>query len=138
MQVVHSDHASDDLLGDILGRNAALWIVEPDPLDGNALAAFAQLATIPWRAVFVESESGVLAQMIHDSSSSVRWTSLTGFIHVLASDPTPIVFPRRSQPIFFLNGRDDRPNGAESSALATRSALRRRLNMVALLRDFEP
>ncbi|MEX0960254.1 MAG: hypothetical protein WDZ63_13300 [Burkholderiales bacterium] len=138
MQVVHSDHPADDLLGDILGRDAALWIVEPDPLEGDALEAFSQLAGIPWRAVFVESASSVLAQMIHDSSRAVKWTTLTGFIHVLASDPTSIVFPRRSQPIFFLNGRDDRPNGAESSALATRSALRRRLNMVALLQDFEP
>lgn len=137
MQILFADRATDDVLNDLLSGQAVLWVTETDLSDLKMVDAFRKLVRAPWRGVFLESTSAAFAQALSQDNESGQWSAKAGFLHLIASDPTSIILPRRSQPVFFLNGREDR-EGAESASLTARTALRRRLNMIAQLRDLEP
>ncbi len=137
MKIIYAEKASDDILSDLLSGEAVLWVTERNLSTPIAVEALRRLVLSPWRGVYVESTSSEFAQALSQDNDPKQWTSATGFMHLVASDPSTLVLPRRSQPIFLLNGRADR-EAAESALLPARSALRRRLNMIAYLRDLEP
>jgi hypothetical protein len=137
MHLIFSDAMSEDIVSDIVARDAALWLADTSPLLGEDVEAIAKLVANPWRAIFIESTSAVLADTLAAMDSSIPVSSLIAFSHVIASDPSTLVLQQRARPIFFLNGIDGRA-GKESSSLTGNSALKRRLNMLSKLSDLEP
>jgi hypothetical protein len=138
MQTIREDKVSKELLSDVVARDCVLWLTEKSFDTKDELDAIVALTDGPWRAVFVESTDGVLAEALSARGQSLHSIDSAGaFTHLIASDPLSLQLQRRAKPLFFLNGRTDR-TGTESAQLPRRSSERRRLNMTARLRDLEP
>lgn len=123
----------DDILYEIFNREAALWIGShaSEAIDPELLA---QLMALPWKIVLSESSSKLLAVALASlETQSDSLSSHRGFVYLIASDPATRPLPPRCLPIYFLNGREDAKDRAESSALTGMSAQRRRLNMLGRL-----
>ena len=137
MHIIFDDKASDDILSELLSRDAVLWITESAISNVNHVDAFVKLVNSSWRGVYVESSSREFSDALRQVNEAAHWSNSGGYLHLVYADPSAIVFPRKSCPVFLLNGREG-GEGGESASLSSRSALRRRLNMVARLRDMEP
>lgn len=123
----------EDVLSDIIARDAVLWLTDEE-FDNESLTSLASLIESPWKAVYVESSSKHLAELVLSDENDAAASTFT---HLIAGDPTGIVLPQRSRPVFFLNGIEG-GEGKESASLSANPTLRRRLNMLARLTDLEP
>lgn len=138
MHLVEGATINDEVLSDIVARDCVLWLTAEPLTNGSDLDPYIGLVRGPWRAVYVETTSSDFAAALEEQGLGSNTTDSSGaFSHLIASDPLSLVLQRRAKPIFFLNGRSDR-SGIEGPDLPSRSAVRRRLNMTARLRDLEP
>ncbi|AZD30740.1 hypothetical protein [Pseudomonas chlororaphis] len=133
MHVIKMHQVEEDVLSDVIARDAVLWLTDAD-IEGDELTSIVSLIESTWKAVFVESSSRRLADLITSDGNEAVASSFT---HLIAGDPTGVVLPQRSRPVFFLNGIEG-GEGKESASLSGNPALRRRLNMLARLTDLEP
>lgn len=138
MKTLHFENFSDDLISDLVAREAILWLTSYDELNAPTDKTRAALIELPWRAVLIESASKELVKDVEARSADALWIPVRGYLHLVASDPVEIHLPRRAQPIYFLAGRADVTNGLESAALSDRAALKRRLNMVSQAAENQP
>jgi hypothetical protein len=136
MQILYTNQAGEDVLGDLLSGDCVLWMTDRLIDEGQILESYSHLVRAPWRTVYIESASQEFARAIAGDVEDWISSPLSTIRHLIASDPTDIILPRRSLPIFFLDGREDLPNG-ESASLSKKSSMRRRLNMVAQLKGIE-
>lgn len=138
MQIVYSDEVTDGVVMDILGGEAALWLGDSNVEPENLPAEIGRTIAAPWRAVYVESPAKRLAQAFRESAAVIGNAATNGLMYLISSDPTATVFPAKFKPVFFLNGEEGASSANESTALSRNSGIRRRLNMLARLRDLEP
>ena len=113
----------DQLMTLLDSRDSTLWIrtgceetVPPERL--------AELASLPWRAVFCETASkAFLAALEAQQPNDDALVGRRGLIYVIAVDPNEVELPKRCLPIYLLSGRDV----VQQSKLAARA---RRDNML--------
>jgi hypothetical protein len=138
MHLIHAKGISDELMGDVLARDCVLWLTTTTFSSEISLERLIEITGGPWRGIFVESTAAEFGSALAARNHSIDSADATGaFTHLIAADPTSLQLQRRAKPVFFLNGRSDR-DGTESASIPTRSAVRRRLNMTAKLRELEP
>lgn len=138
MQVVYSDEVTDGVITDILGGESALWLGDQNVESEDLTSEIARVIAAPWRAIYVEASAKRLAQAFRQTASDLGNASPNGLMYLISSDPTTSVFPAKFKPVFFLNGEEGAPSASESTTLSKNSSIRRRLNMLARLRDLEP
>lgn len=138
MHMIRDNGVSDELMSDVLARDCVLWLTTTTFSSAIGLERLVEITGGPWRGVFVESTAADFGSALAARNQSIDSADATGaFTHLIAADPLSLQLQRRAKPVFFLNGRADR-DGTESASIPTRSAVRRRLNMTAKLRELEP
>lgn len=138
LRIQHYDFPQSVYHG-LVNRDAALWIGEGFSLEEENLELLAKTISLPWQIVLCELTSSKLTSMLQETSTrDSRLNRRRGFAHLVASDPEGVLLPPRSLPVYLLNGRDDATAKEESSNLTSRSALRRRLNMLSRLEALAP
>lgn len=125
----------DNVIHNLVTRDAALWVASGLDEDPSARAALAAIIQLPWRLVLSESSN---ADLIAAFRATHRFERSRGFVHVVASDPETLSLPRQSLPVYLLNGRDDATDRRESPVLSGNARLRRRLNMINQLVEARP
>jgi hypothetical protein len=122
---------SDDTVRNIVTRDAVLWVGPGLDVNEEQVDLLTDLIGLPWRMVLSEVSSEALAKRLEERSGSMGpLASCRGFIYLVAGDPEAIELPRRSLPVFMLNGRDEPHSPDESARLPRTASLRRRLNML--------
>ncbi len=138
MKTLFFDTASDELLTDLISREAVLWVTSYPEKNIQLSHAIAKLIELPWRAVLVEKSPVELIADIDTLAGDTSWVPVRGYLHVVASDPSTLTLPRRSQPVYLLTGKPNAIDPGESASLPPRTALRRRFNMVAHMALVQP
>lgn len=135
MHIIKMHQVEEEVLSDVVSRDAVLWLTDAEiGCEADDLTAILSLIESTWKAVFIESTSRRLGELI---ASHADVAVASTFTHLIAGDPTGVILPQRSRPIFFLNGIEGGV-GKESANLSGNPAIRRRLNMLARLTDLEP
>ena len=130
---------SDDVLFELMNREAALWVCENTLIDEEQIDLLAQLMVLPWKVVLCESSNAKLIEKIEKYGALEDELSLQrGFVHIIASNPNVRQLPERALPVYLLNGRSDSQELSESPNLSGTSAMRRRLNMLERLESSLP
>lgn len=117
------EDAPDHLLLELDGRDAAVWL-----LPGFVAAAgpdlTARLLKLPWNLVLSEArDAPLLAALEAQEAPDDPLVRRRGLVLLVDANPADVPLPRRSLPVFLLNGRE----GSASTKLAARA---RRLTMV--------
>lgn len=120
-------------------RQAALWI-GPDFGEHPDVGLLSDIVGLPWAVVLCECSAASVAKAIDAPAEglALEFERVRGFIHVIASDPEELTLPPRALPVYFLNGRDDAIDPAESSKRSSMGQQRRLLNMMNALRSAQP
>jgi hypothetical protein len=122
---------SDEVVHNIANRDAVLWVGSGFDSTSAQVDLLRQLIELPWRLVLCESSNKILVTALESQPHfNNRFTQRRGFIHIVAADPEKLELPRRSLPVFMLNGRADAGERETSHNLRGNAALRRRLNMI--------
>ncbi len=132
------DRLPDQSVFDLLNRDAALWLCATNDEIVANLDAYSALIELPWSMVLIESTSSELRNALESRSSVGALTASRGFIHVVATDPSKIIFPRRALPVFFLNGVENASEAKERDTLTGIASTRRRLNVYKELITISP
>jgi hypothetical protein len=137
-RVVRTTEISQTLINEILARDASLWLGTGVGENADDTTAMAQLATLPWRAVAVESSSSTLATAIASHKDQEGLVPRRGYVDVIAANPVDILLATRTLPVFLLNGREDSTDPLESAQLPRQKGLFRRLSMLSRLQQETP
>ena len=130
---------SDDVLFELMNRDAALWVCKNDFLDEKRVRILARLMVLPWKIVLCElSDASLVTEIEKCGAFEDELSRCRGFVHIVASNPSIRQLPERALPIFLLNGRSDSQELGESPNLSGMSATRRRLNMIERLESALP
>lgn len=117
------EDAPDQLFTNLDGRDAAVWLM-PAYAAAAGPHATARILGLPWSLVLSEAgDAPLLAALEAQEDPDDPLVRRRGLILLVDSNPADVPLPRRSLPIFLLNGR----NGPASTGLA---ALTRRLTML--------
>lgn len=117
------EDAPDQLFTNLDGRDAAVWLM-PAFAAAAGPDLTARLLRLPWSLVLSEAgDTPLLAALEAQEEPDDPLVRRRGLILLVDANPADVPLPRRSLPVFLLNGRD----GAASTGLA---ALTRRLTML--------
>jgi hypothetical protein len=129
-ELIESSRASENLLAAIDAREIVLWLQDPLPaIDEDVLLRFLGL---PWRAIVSESQDKVLNNAATLASAADPLVHKRGYIQVVDSDPSRLLLPERSLPIYLLNGSDARASRTSFDARL------RQMTMLEAVRRAEP
>ena len=129
-ELIESSKASENLLAAIDAREIVLWLQDPLPaVDENVLLRFLGL---PWRAIVCDSQDQVLRNAATVASAVDPLVHKRGYIQVVDSDPSRLLLPERSLPIYLLDGSD-----AKASRTSFDARLRQ-MTMLEAVRRAEP
>lgn len=137
-RMVRTTKVDPTLANDVLARDAALWLGTGVGDRDDDVAAIAQLATLPWRAVAVESASASFAAGIDSHKDQQALVPRRGYVDVIAANPESIPLAPRTLPVFLLNGRERSTDPLESAQLPRQKSLLRRLSMLSRLQQTGP
>ena len=117
------------ILAELDSRDASVWLL-PSFVDAAGPKATAGVLGLPWECVLSETASDDLLKAVDalDSAIETPLVRRRGLVHVIDVPPSSTVLPRRSLPIFLLNGRTE----VESAGFAARG---RRMNMIMELQQ---
>ena len=101
--LISTDSLPDNLLSAIGNRDISLWLHRvPNSLDAESIADFIKL---PWREVFItDAEPDLIRELGRDSDADL--VRKRGFLQLIQSDPSQIVLPPRSLPVYLLDGEE--------------------------------
>lgn len=137
--ILIDDKISDDVLLDLMNRDAALWVCQNTFYDEEQVNLLARLMVLPWKIVLCESPDAKLISEVEKCGGfEDELSRYRGFVHIVASNPNVRILPERALPVYLLNGRSDSLEHSESHNLAGISATRRRLNMIERLESSSP
>ncbi len=92
------------MLTGLADREVSLWIGSNCSEIGDDILE--SLIELPWRHVFLDiNRSELIARL--EAPSQGPLVAKRGFIHVIDGDPSRIVLPQRSMPVFLLAGRGE-------------------------------
>jgi len=137
MHILSETQIPQDIIGEILSRDAVLWLTDGVDLPTAAYENVGLLSIIKWRALFIESTDAQLEKYIKDAEEHSQHNAYLGMGHLIFSDPSSITLQRNSKPIFFVNGLEGK-SGPEGTALSATGKLRRKLNSIAQLPLLSP
>lgn len=137
-RIVRTTEVDSTLTNDVLARDASLWLGSGVGENADEVAAIAQLATLPWRVVAVESASASFATAIASHVDQEGLVPRRGYVDVIAANPEDIPLAARTLPVFLLNGREGSTDPIESAQLPRRKSLLRRLSMLSRLQQATP
>ena len=113
----------DQLLTDLDGRDAAVWLM-PAFVTSAGPVMTARILGLPWSVVLSESgDAPLLAALEVQEEPDDPLVRRRGLIQLVDANPSDVPLPRRSLPVFLLNGR----SVISSTGL---TALTRRLTML--------
>lgn len=114
------------ILTQLDSRDIALWLIDEDrTLDVGSAAS---LCRLPWSVVLAESSEKTFTQELEVSEAVDDPLVLRrGLVHLVDTDPSDVILPRRHLAVLLLNGRE----GERRTGLA---ALTKRLTMLQELR----
>ena len=113
-----------DLTRSIIAREAALWVGTGFDDTAAGAAELAQLVTLPWQAVLLESSRSETARQVETLTHAVdRFVRIRGFVRLVSENPAELTRIERSLPIYMLNGRVGAADSASSPDLPPKKAL---------------
>ena len=137
--VLISKEIPDDVLFDLMNRDAALWMCEKSLHDEENINLLSRLIVLPWKVVLCEATNSDLIKKIEEYGAlEDELSRYRGFVHIVASNPNVRQLPERALPVYLLNGRSDYEEISESPNLTGISSMRRRLNMIERLETSMP
>ncbi len=117
------EDAPDQLLNNLDSRDAAVWLL-PGFAAAGGPDVTALILRLPWCLVLSEAgDAPLLAALEAPEAPDDILVRRRGLIHLVDANPADVPLPRRSLPVFLLNGR----NGSFPTGL---TALTRRLTML--------
>lgn len=117
------DDAPDQLFTSLDGRDVAVWLM-PAFAAAAGPDLTARILGLPWSMALSEvGDARLLAALEAQEEPDDPLVRRRGLVLVVDASPADVSLPRRSLPVFLLNGR-------EGSSAATLAALTRRLTML--------
>jgi tetratricopeptide (TPR) repeat protein len=121
--VLVQGEASASLFAELDSRDAAVWLQESFS-DALGPGATARVLGLPWSIVLCESSDKALIEALETSESpDSPLVRRRGIVHIVDTNPSDVSLPRRSLPVFLLNGRTPTRRGGLASVT-------RRLTMI--------
>lgn len=115
--------APDQLLADLDARDVAVWLM-PAFAEAAGPEIAAQVLKLPWSLVLSEvGDASLLTALDDQEGPDDPLVRRRGLVQLVDANPADVPLPRRSLPVFLLNGRP----GAAPAGLA---ALTQRLTML--------
>lgn len=136
---LQSNALPNDVTHSIVMREAALWVGTGFDDSSAGAAEIAQLVTLPWQAVLLETTRSETAQQVETLTQTIdRFVRIRGFVRLIAENPAELTRIERSLPIYMLNGRSGATDSASATDLPPKKALLRRLTMIEELSRLRP